>query len=317
MPKKQDGLPSHPNRPYAFQGGLGSEWRVTQEAIEQYVANIDLNSFGGTLGVPKGGTGLNAPGAAGTFLKSDGAVLAWTALAFADVGGVAARAQLPSAVAYEDEANIFTAGLTISGEGLSIVWDTAGLRRAGLVKESGFGPELRYLSSMDFAVRRVTTGTLETPSASDLPLRFLSTGAVLIGTDPGGGELLRVGGGILASGRITTVMGGADGIVLDDAASAQSARLFFLNNGPTGWALLNNDGKLGIHGNDAAPGSSTGTQRILLSTSLLAIDVGVSIGTDPGGSELLRVGGTAKIASLAGTGTRAVVVDANGVLSAP
>jgi hypothetical protein len=76
-------------------------------------------------------------------------------------------------------------GITMNGEGNAFVWDASSLRRAGLVKQSGLAPELRYTSSIDLAVRRVTAGTLEAPSTSDLPFRFLGTGGVTGSLDDG------------------------------------------------------------------------------------------------------------------------------------
>ncbi len=66
----------------------------------------------------------------------------------------------------------------VNQEGAGFLWDAAGLKRAGLIKQSGFNPEIRYLSTIGLGIRRVTTGTLVAPTASDLPLILETDGNV-------------------------------------------------------------------------------------------------------------------------------------------
>jgi hypothetical protein len=88
-----------------------------------------------------------------------------------------------------------------------------------------------------------------------------TNGSVLIGTDPGGNELFRVNGGIRHSGNIVTDSSATHGIQL----------------GPTvapAWVRYNTSGNL----------------ELIPRAGYAAI-----IGNDPGGSELVRVGGSMKL----------------------
>lgn len=94
--------------------------------------------------------------------------------------GVTLTAAQINDAARKSVANTFTVGQTQAAEDAAFVVDAGLNRRLGLAKVSGFAPEIRYLSSVDLAFRRVTTGTLESASASSIPLQLNADGSVTI-----------------------------------------------------------------------------------------------------------------------------------------
>jgi hypothetical protein len=84
-------------------------------------------------------------------------------------------------------------GVYLNRDNVSIVSDSQGNRRVGLVKQAGFPPEIRYSSTIPLNFRRVLGGTLENPTGSDNPLTVAANGNVGIGTNPGTFDL-EVGG---------------------------------------------------------------------------------------------------------------------------
>lgn len=110
---------------------------------------------------------------------------------------------------------------------------------------------------------------------------------VIIGTDPGGSELLRVGGAIYA--RNIAAYGQTSG----GSATESVASGFFSNPALAGRGVaVGYDSSVDI-GFIQARHNGTGVKSLYLQPQ----GGSVIIGTDPGGSELLRVGGGINIAS--------------------
>lgn len=88
-------------------------------------------------------------------------------------GHLAAKAPLASPV--------FSGLARVDQEDGGLIIDAAGLQRYGIVKTSGFATEFRFLSSatIGWRFRRVTSGTLLSPSASDVPLEVDASGNLL------------------------------------------------------------------------------------------------------------------------------------------
>jgi hypothetical protein len=108
---------------------------------------------------------------------------------------------------------------------------------------------------------------------------FVVSGSVVVGADPGGSQLLRVGGAIRLSGAV---------------ASTSANVVSIANQAVFDWL---NGARLNSYGADASTygtisfiqRKSDGTARI---ASVIDANGSAIIGTDPGGSELLRVGGS-------------------------
>jgi hypothetical protein len=105
------------------------------------------------------------------------------------------------------------------------------------------------------------------------------TEAQIIGTDPGGSELLRVGGAIkvLTASKIITSTSPDSFLQLDDGIDG-----VFLSSG----------GNIQFSSTSNITFTTNGTDRAIVN-----MDGSFVLGTDPGGSELLRVGGSVNIAS--------------------
>jgi hypothetical protein len=94
----------------------------------------------------------------------------------------------------------------LNQEDSGFVIDATGNKRFGLVKNSGRNTELRYLSTVAFKVRRVTSGTdVRSGSASsDVPLVFTAQGNVGIGSETGNDSYrLHVTGNAHFTGNVT------------------------------------------------------------------------------------------------------------------
>jgi hypothetical protein len=81
----------------------------------------------------------------------------------------------------------------VNAENSAVIVDAAGYERMGLVKQNGFAPEIRYASPLPLVVRRVTAGTLTSPTASDVSMSFGQDGNVSVGTTGGGSKLTVAG----------------------------------------------------------------------------------------------------------------------------
>lgn len=135
------------------------------------------------------------------------------------------------------------------------------------------------------------------PTASGIVLKLNGlavvglTGPVVIGTDPGGSEALRVGGSIRSSGTSSTFGSVAATSYLDvsgnNSGTAGGAAYFVRNNGGV---------KISVGNKSAVIGGAYDSTPYFYSNAELEFSsniktTGAIIGTDPGGSELLRVGG--------------------------
>ncbi len=118
---------------------------------------------------------------------------------------------------------------------------------------------------------------------------YLDGSAVIIGTDPGGTAILRVGG----SARIKDNLVVDDNLYIGNSSSSSgvafrfdgfSDRLFVISS-PSATAGSSMSFRTGVAG-------GAETDRVIINDNGSVI-----LGTDPGGSELLRVGGSVNIAS--------------------
>lgn len=128
-----------------------------------------------------------ALGADDRFLVSTGAASApeMRALVAGDIPDVSATYQVVSEkAAVSGYAGLDGSGnagdLYINVEGKGVIVDAANNKRLGMMKESGYDPEMRYLSSIAFAVRRVTAGTINAPDTSDLPFQLDGSGVLVL-----------------------------------------------------------------------------------------------------------------------------------------
>ena len=98
---------------------------------------------------------------------------------------------------------------------------------------------------------------------------YVLPGPIVVGTDPGGSDLLRIGSGATVAGPVS----------FSGTTPGSNAKVWV---GPTGagGAFLN------------APATKTVTLGVANSDVLVVTSSAVTIGTDPGGTEPLRVGGT-------------------------
>jgi hypothetical protein len=137
------------------------------------------------------------------------------------------------------------------------------------------------------------TGTMAVSGAA----QTVTFGVGIIGTDPGGSELLRVGGGVKSGGSIictgTGASAQASALFIDQQTSSGSRIMAFGPNASTAGEI-----ELSCLSSNATVGSSP----LLLKVDQIKVGVPMVIGTDPGGSELLRVGGDVR-ASAIGLGT--------------
>lgn len=139
-----------------------------------------------------------------------------------------------------------------------------------------------------------STGIVRISASGDANKRFIlqtgntdaleidPNGRVIIGTDPGGTNILRVGGSITASGNYRAGFGGGIGHS-ELTAGTTSFSGFVQFSGPNGTRI----GYIGFGANTVT--SDAGTIPYVAGTH--AFTGNVVIGTDPGGSDLLRVGG--------------------------
>jgi len=118
-------------------------------------------------------------------------------------------------------------------------------------------------------------------------MRINATGALIVGTDPGGTELLRVGGGGLVGGvvlkdaRVTAT----NGLFADSSAyvfaDTAGGIVYFNADANDFIAYARSTNRWGLY--------IGGAEKVAIDSSGALI-----VGTDPGGTELLRVGGTAR-----------------------
>lgn len=119
-------------------------------------------------------------------------------------------------------------GASFDAEDVAWTFDAANLRRAGIVKQQGFDTELRYLSSTQFRIRRIThaSNILDT-AGSTIPFEITTAGLVKIPNLVATAVAPTVAAGEIAYGATTQTTVGAAG-----AASALPAN-------PTGYIILN------------------------------------------------------------------------------
>jgi hypothetical protein len=119
------------------------------------------------------------------------------------------------------------------------------------------------------------TGTMAVSGAS----QTVTFGVGIIGTDPGGSELLRVGGDV----RCAALTASGDATI--GASSGNTYTVRARGNGGTNIVAIGGGALAKIQGYDS-------TLTTTLDLTLQPSGGAVTIGTDPGGSEKLRVGGS-------------------------
>ena len=168
-------------------------------------------------------------------------------------------------------------------------------------------------------------------------------GSSYFGADPGGTELLRVGGTVRLTGEVgigTSITAGngllqlasgttkANGIAFGDTYQFRNASGAVSQTGPAATDIIYNISRstgetffMSAQSTAAIFGTSSNTQFIIRTNNTNAITITntqqVVIGTDPGGSELLRVGGNIRAnglshifgTSTAGVRNTAVIID--------
>lgn len=149
-----------------------------------------------------------------------------------------------------------------------------------------YGSRIRAGSDYDTTLA-TSLDFLTTNGAGTTASRILidTSGSVILGTDPGGSELLRVGGGGLINGPLTSGVGTGFVTILANGSTSGAtggAWVGAQNNGTTSVGMGNKSALVG-GGYDATP--------YIYGASTIFFNVGIVLGTDPGGSSLLRVGG--------------------------
>lgn len=154
-------------------------------------------------------------------------------------------------------------------------------------------------------------------------LGLIASGALVLGTDPGGSELLRVGGSgrfssavSCAGGRIDSV--GPDGHVRAIATGTSGAAWLYAQSDRAdygGIICTTVDGAtarwaIGNVGGDGGINFYTGAGHTRLGGFTIAGDF--TIGTDPGGAEIFRVGGAGRFAGVNLVGGYWLSAGANG-----
>lgn len=164
-------------------------------AAQQIRLGIDTQ---GTLPVTQGGTNRTTICPVGGLMQSDGSIYGCVSLAFSNFTGIADRTQLPSTVAYEDEANTFsltqsfstiglgditcesTAGITNCrdnsiGTGNTLLNIRPGDNDSGLDPVFCVGSQIDCTSTQDFqftangTFRLTDSGTVITPATITMP----------------------------------------------------------------------------------------------------------------------------------------------------
>jgi hypothetical protein len=111
----------------------------------------------------------------------------------------------------------------------------------------------------------------------------MNAAGVVVGTDPGGTDLLRIGGTVFAGGVATANI---------TASGSNSGNLFIVNTGANArsWRIQNST-SVGA-GAFVIQDSTAGLNRLVIDTTgIVTLSVGAIVGTDPGGAALVRVGG--------------------------
>jgi hypothetical protein len=109
-------------------------------------------------------------------------------VAYAAGGGIAAT-NVQAAIAELDTEKApkvsptFTGFPELNQEDGAFTFDSAGLKRFGIAKSSGLGPEIRYLNTTDLKVRLVTAGTIAAATASTILMDFGTTGRITFRDD--------------------------------------------------------------------------------------------------------------------------------------
>jgi hypothetical protein len=151
--------------------------------------------------------------------------------------------------------------------------DANGYKRFGFVKNSGMNTEMRYDATIDFRVRRATSGPLGFPTASDVVMTFSQAGNVGIGS------------------VAPTAKFEVSGVATETAGGRRVARLWDETNSAAGVGA-----GLGLNGKYSAAGASTEFANIK-GVKATATDgdttgnlvLSVSRASNAGGTEVVRV----------------------------
>lgn len=87
----------------------------------------------------------------------------------------------PAATVPTEQLEVTGGSVYVNAEESGLIVDAVNNKRVGLIKTSGLNTELRYMSSIPFRIRRVTSGLLKNASTSDIAMTFSAAGNVGIG----------------------------------------------------------------------------------------------------------------------------------------
>jgi hypothetical protein len=243
--------------------------------------------------------------AAGNVVRATGAAtFAWQQLGFTDLGGNAAKAQLPAAVAYEDEANVFTAagGLTLDNQ-LELR-----LREADANGDNFFGMRSSASRAADYTVEWAVIEDC-TGNANGGALTVNASNQIVCSDDDGG-----AGGGLTSlnaqTGATQTFSDVDDANVTLTITSASNNHELAL--GWTGTLAKSRQNSATVY-NDAGNTWSTGAQDFGAASSL---KVPTSAGASPTASGLIGYDSTSNTLEYGENGANRTVVNTARTLTA-
>lgn len=209
---------------------------------------------------------------------------AFRPIQFDSVGGVIIGTTDPGGNALLRIGGSVRAGTTLAGATLDLYASSYG--NNGLLQSFGTDGNLKLqiggLGNTLAFVYAHTGVSLALYAGAVERVRIVESGSVIIGTDPGGINILRVGGSITTSGNYRAGFGG--GIGHSELTTGTTSFSGFIQfSGPNGTRI----GYIGFGANTATADAGT----IPYVAGIHAFSGSIVIGTDPGGSDPLRVGG--------------------------